>query len=162
MMSSFYDLNAQLLSGERVEFSRYSGQVTLVVNFASACGFTSQYAGLEKLFQDYRSKGLLVLGFPCNQFGEQESGSAEEITAFCQINFGVTFPLFSKIDVNGPSAHPIYVWLKKNCPITAEGGKRDIGWNFNKFLVNRNGQPTQRFGGDVEPENLQAHIEALL
>lgn len=157
-MNSFFDLGALSISGEQVNFSSVEGQVVLVVNVASACGFTDQYAGLEKLYQDHKAKGLVVLGFPCNQFGAQEPGSEAEIESFCQVNFGVTFSLFSKIDVNGANAHPAYAWLKQNCP----DGQDDIGWNFNKFLINRDGMPTQRFGADVEPDALLAHIEALL
>lgn len=138
----------------------YSGKVVLVVNVASACGYTPQYAGLEQLWHDYRDRGLVVLGFPCNQFGEQESGSELEIATFCSTVYNVTFPIFSKIEVNGPGAHPLFQWLKKAAPGLL--GLNDVKWNFTKFLVDRDGKTVRRYGSDVEPKSIAADIEKVL
>jgi glutathione peroxidase len=159
-MTSVYDYEAKSLDGHSVRLADYSGKVLLVVNTASECGFTPQFEGLEKLFERYRDRGLVVLGFPCNQFGAQEPGSAPEIGAFCQKNYGVTFPMFEKIDVNGDAAHPLYRWLKQG----ARGvlGSERIKWNFTKFLVDRSGQVKTRYAPVTKPEQLAKDIESLL
>ena len=159
-MSNVYDFSANTLDGKPVSLRDYAGKVLLVVNTASKCGFTPQYEGLEALHQKYRNRGLEVLGFPCNQFGAQEPGTAEEIGGFCQKNYGVSFPLFEKIDVNGDGAHPLYRWLKSN----AKGvlGTEAIKWNFTKFLIDRQGQVVDRFAPNTKPEDLKSQVEALL
>jgi glutathione peroxidase len=159
-MTSVYEYEATSLDGKPVRLADYTGKVLLVVNTASECGFTPQFEGLEKLYEQYRDRGLVVLGFPCNQFGEQEPGSAAEIGAFCQKNYGVSFPMFEKIDVNGDAAHPLYRWLKEN----ARGvlGSERIKWNFTKFLVDRSGQVKARYAPVTKPEQLAKDIEALL
>ena len=159
-MSNVYDFTANTLDGKPVSLRDYSGKVLLIVNTASKCGFTPQYEGLEALYQKYRDRGLTVLGFPCNQFGAQEPGSAEEIGSFCQKNYGVSFPMFEKIDVNGEGAHPLYRWLKSS----AKGllGSEGIKWNFTKFLVDRNGNVIDRFAPTTKPEDLKSNVEALL
>lgn len=159
-MSTVYDFSANSLDGKPVSLRDFAGKVVLVVNTASKCGFTPQYEGLEALYKQYRERGLTVLGFPCNQFGAQEPGTAEEIGSFCDKNYGVSFPLFEKIDVNGAAAHPLYRWLKSN----AKGllGSEAIKWNFTKFLIDRNGQVIERFAPTTKPEDLQADVEALL
>jgi glutathione peroxidase len=159
-MSNVYDFSANSLDGKPVSLREYSGQVLLIVNTASKCGFTPQYEGLEALYQKYRDRGLAVLGFPCNQFGAQEPGTAVEIGSFCQKNYGVSFPMFEKIDVNGEGAHPLYRWLKSG----AKGllGSEAIKWNFTKFLVDRNGKVVDRFAPTTKPEDLQSNVEALL
>ena len=138
----------------------FKGKTILVVNTASACGLTPQYKGLEKLYQKYKDKGLVVLGFPCNQFGNQESGTSEEIQEFCQVNYGVSFPMFEKIKVNGSSAHPLFKFLKSKLGGGIFGSK--IKWNFTKFLINKNGVPKKRFGPTTIPKDLEKHIEKLL
>jgi glutathione peroxidase len=159
-MSTVYDYEAKSLNGKTVPLAEYTGKVMLVVNTASECGFTPQFEGLEKLYEQYRDRGLVVLGFPCNQFGAQEPGSAAEIGAFCQKNYGVNFPMFEKIDVNGDSAHPLYQWLKQS----ARGvlGSEGIKWNFTKFLVDRSGNVKARYAPVTKPEQLAKDIEALL
>jgi glutathione peroxidase len=159
-MSSFYDFSANSLDGKPVALKDFAGKVLLVVNTASKCGFTPQYEGLEALYEQYRERGLAVLGFPCNQFGAQEPGTAEEIGSFCQKNYGVSFPMFEKIDVNGDTAHPLYRWLKSS----AKGvlGSEAIKWNFTKFLIDRNGKVVDRFAPTTKPEDLKANVEALL
>ena len=155
-----YDFSAPLLDGRPVSLSEFKGRVLLIVNTASQCGFTPQYAGLEELFRAYKDRGLEVLGFPCNQFGAQEPGSAEEIGAFCEKNYGVSFPIFAKIDVNGDYAHPLYRFLKgKKGGIF---GTEAIKWNFTKFLVNREGKVVERYGPSTEPKALTGAIEELL
>lgn len=158
--TSVFDFHAERLSGVNEELAVYKGQVILVVNTASKCGFTGQYAGLETLYQEYKERGFTVLGFPCNQFGAQEPGTEEEIHSFCQLNYGVTFPLFAKVDVNGPGTHPLFVYLKNR----AKGvlGTEGIKWNFTKFLVNSAGEVVGRFGSQTKPESLKDQIEALL
>jgi len=151
---------ATALDGSPVPLARWSGRVRLVVNTASRCGFTPQYAGLEALQQEYGPRGLTVLGFPCNQFGAQEPGDAAEIGSFCETRFGVSFPLFDKIEVNGPNAHPLYVWLKREAPGLL--GLRAIKWNFTKFLVDRSGAVVARFAPSKAPEALRGAIERLL
>lgn len=152
---SFYELKANSLQGQEISMETYKGKVVLIVNTASKCGFTSQYAGLEELNKKYKDKGLVILGFPCNQFLKQEPGNAEDIQNFCQINYGVSFQMFEKIEVNGINTHPIYRFLKNALP-----GK--ISWNFNKFLVDKNGIPVKRFPSQTLPKDLVADIEALL
>jgi glutathione peroxidase len=148
------------LSGDPVKLSEYRGKALLIVNTASKCGFTSQYSGLEKLYGKFQARGLEILGFPCNQFGKQEPGGSEEIAEFCSVNYGVTFPMFEKIDVNGKSAHPLYQHLKSE----ARGllGSEPIKWNFTKFLVNREGEVVERYGSTTKPEQIEADIEAAL
>ena len=155
-----YDFCAPLLDGEPVSLGQYRGRVLLIVNTASKCGFTPQYAGLEELYRKYKDRGLEVLGFPCNQFGAQEPGTAEEIGAFCQRNFGVSFPIFARIDVNGAHAHPLYHFLKHSRP--GIFGTERIKWNFTKFLVDRGGHVVERFAPRTEPGELAAQIEGLL
>jgi glutathione peroxidase len=159
-MSNVYDFTANSLDGKPVSLRDYSGKVLLIVNTASKCGFTPQYEGLEALYQNYRERGLAVLGFPCNQFGAQEPGTADEIGSFCQKNYGVSFPLFEKVDVNGDAAHPLYRWLKSS----AKGllGSEAIKWNFTKFLVDRQGNVIDRFAPTTKPEDLKSNVEALL
>lgn len=159
-MTSIYEHEATSLDGKPVRLDDYKGKVILVVNTASECGFTPQFEGLEKLFEQYRDRGLVVLGFPCNQFGGQEPGSAVEIGAFCQKNYGVSFPMFEKIDVNGDAAHPLYRWLKQSAPGLL--GSERIKWNFTKFLVDRAGQVKARYAPVTKPEQLKQDIEALL
>jgi glutathione peroxidase len=159
-MASIYDFTAKSLQGKDVALAEYRGQPMLIVNTASKCGFTPQFEGLEKLYEQHRDKGLVVLGFPCNQFGAQEPGSEEEIGAFCQANYGVTFPMFAKIDVNGAHAHPLYAFLKgEKAGIL---GTRNIKWNFTKFLVNRDGKVTGRFAPTTKPEDIEKAVVAVL
>jgi len=157
---TIYDYEATDIAGNIVKLSDYQNKVMLVVNTASKCGFTKQYGGLEALYQEFKDNGLVILGFPCNQFGNQESGDESEIKHFCQINFGVTFPLFSKIKVNGVDAHPLYVYLKKQ----AKGvlGTESIKWNFTKFLVNKQGKVLERYAPKDAPESLREVIVKLL
>ncbi len=159
-MTTLYDFSARLLDGTEQPLSTYRDKVVLVVNVASKCGFTPQYAGLEKLWLDHKDQGLVVLGFPCNQFGDQEPGTESEIAAFCDLNYNVSFPMFSKIVVNGRDAHPLYQWLKHQAPgmLGLEAVKR----NFTKFLVDRTGSTVVRFSSDVEPARLAEPIAALL
>ena len=159
-MPSISDFSATRLLGGEEALSTYAGKVVLVVNVASGCGFTPQYVGLEKLWRDYGEQGLVVLGFPCNQFGQQESGSADEIATFCTTVYDVTFPLFAKIDVNGKDAHPLYKWLRDAAPGLL--GFNDVKWNFTKFLIGRDGQAVRRYGSDTEPGSIAKDIEALL
>jgi glutathione peroxidase len=159
-MASIYDFEVQEIHGKTVKLDGYRGKVLLVVNTASKCGFTPQYAGLEALHKKYKRKGLAVLGFPCNQFGAQEPGGEAEIESFCELNFGVTFPLFAKIDVNGRGAAPLYKFLKKAKPGLL--GSEAIKWNFTKFLVDRKGRVVERYAPNVEPASLAGDIEKLL
>jgi glutathione peroxidase len=158
-MSGIYDFTAQSLAGEEVPLRRFEGQVLLIVNTASACGFTPQYKGLEELHRRLAPRGFAVLGFPCNQFGAQEPGDAKAIEAFCETKFDVTFPMFAKIDVNGSQAHPLYNYLKN-----AKSGLlgSSIKWNFTKFVVDRTGKVVGRHAPTVRPESLAKEIEALL
>jgi glutathione peroxidase len=158
--ASIYDFSVDDIAGKSVALERYRGKVLLIVNTASKCGFTPQYKGLEALYRKYRSQGLEVLGFPCNQFGAQEPGSAEEIESFCEINYGVTFPLFAKVDVNGDDAAPLYRHLKRAKPGLL--GSEAIKWNFTKFLVDRDGKVVERYAPNTEPAALSADIEKLL
>ncbi|HKB95729.1 MAG TPA: glutathione peroxidase [Rhizomicrobium sp.] len=157
---SVYDFSAPLLNGETVSLSQWRGRVLLIVNTASSCGLTPQYAGLQRLYQTLEPHGLTVLGFPCNQFMNQELGNESEITRFCRENFGVTFPMFAKLKVNGPSAHQLFHHLKSR----KRGflGTRMIKWNFTKFLVDRNGDPVARYAPKIRPEELEAPIRKLL
>jgi glutathione peroxidase len=159
-MTTAHDFQATSLDGQPVPLKAFAGKVMLIVNTASKCGFTPQYQGLEALYQKYRDRGLVVLGFPCNQFGSQEPGSATEIGSFCEKNYGVSFPMFEKIDVNGDTAHPLYQWLKKN----ARGllGSERIKWNFTKFLLDRQGNTVERYAPVKKPQDLAKDIEALL
>jgi glutathione peroxidase len=159
-LTSLYDFSAPRLDGTAQSLADYRDKVVLVVNVASKCGFTPQYAGLEKLHQTYKDRGFVVLGFPCNQFGQQEPGTEAEIAAFCDLNYNVTFPLFGKITVNGKGSLPLYNWLKRRAPGLL--GVRLIPWNFTKFLVDRSGTNVRRFGSATEPAELTGPIEALL
>ena len=159
-MPSVYDFEALSITGQPVPLSHYKGQVMLIVNTASACGFTPQFAGLEELHKAYGPRGLAVLGFPCNQFGSQDPGSNEEIAGFCQLNYGVSFPMMSKIDVNGAEAHPLYRWLTAEAPGLL--GSKAIKWNFTKFLVGKDGQVLKRYAPQDAPAKLAGDIEAAL
>jgi len=152
-MGSIYDFEAKALSGEEIKFDKYKDHVLLIVNTASACGYTPQYKGLEELHQKFNSKGLDVLGFPCNQFGAQEPGDNHAIANFCQKNYGVDFQMFDKVDVNGAEAHPLWKYLTDG---------QDIKWNFTKFLINKKGEVVQRYESKVTPEQIQADIEKAL
>ena len=159
-MTNIYDFKADSLAGAPVDMAQYRGKVLLIVNTASECGFTPQYKGLELVYQQFKDKGVEVLGFPCNQFGGQEPGAAPEIGAFCEKNFGVTFPLFSKVDVNGDDAHPLFQHLKKAAPGLL--GSQAIKWNFTKFLVKKDGTVYKRYASMTEPKDLMGDIEKLL
>lgn len=155
-----YDFSAKRLDGSVQPLSDYRGQVLLIVNTASECGFTPQYEGLQKLHDELHARGFSVLGFPCNQFGGQEPGSDEQIASFCKLNYGVTFPMFSKIEVNGDGTHPLYVYLKSS----GKGvlGSEGIKWNFTKFLIGRDGKTIKRYAPNDKPEKIKADIEKLL
>ena len=158
-MSTLHDFTATTLDGREQPLSAYAGKVALVVNTASRCGFTPQYEGLEQLWRGFREDGLVVLGFPCDQFGGQEPGTEEEIGEFCSRSFGVSFPLFAKVDVNGPGAHPLWTWLRQE----KSGVLGDaVKWNFTKFLVNRDGRVIGRFASTTTPAQLTGHVEAAL
>ena len=159
-MSSLYDFQAQSIDGQTVSLSRYRGQVMLIVNTASACGFTPQFNGLEKLHQQYGSQGLAVIGFPCNQFASQDPGDDAQIASFCQKNYGVSFQMMSKIKVNGDGAHPLYQWLTAEAPGLL--GSKAIKWNFTKFLVGRDGRVIKRYAPQDTPEKIAGDIEAAL
>ena len=159
MDATFYQFSARSLQGKEITMDSYKGKVVLVVNTASKCGFTPQYEGLENLYRKYKDRGLVILGFPCNQFGNQEPGTEKEISEGCLINYGVSFQMFSKIEVNGDNAHPIYKYLKERLPEFF--GKR-IKWNFTKFLIDSNGTPVKRFSPATIPEKLVKDIEKLL
>ena len=159
-MSNIYDFSATLANGSQAYLSDYKGQVLLVVNTASKCGFTPQYEGLEKLYQDHKDAGFSVLAFPCSQFGDQELGSIEEIVEFCETRFKTSFPLFEKIEVNGDGAHPLYKHLKSS--VRGIMGTERIKWNFTKFLVNREGEVIARFGSQKKPSDIAREIKAIL
>jgi glutathione peroxidase len=159
-MTTLADFSATRLNGGEQRLSDYVGKVVLIVNVASKCGLTPQYAGLESLWRTYGDRGLVILGFPCNQFGEQEPGLADEIATFCSMNYDVTFPLFEKIEVNGAGAHPLYVWLKSEAPGIL--GLKDVKWNFTKFLIDRQGGVRERFAPTTEPADIASEIEKLL
>ncbi|GFO69128.1 glutathione peroxidase [Geomonas limicola] len=157
---SIYDMEVTTLEGERQTLEPYRGKVLLIVNVASKCGFTPQYAGLEALYRSYHDRGLAVLGFPCDQFGHQEPGNAEEIRSFCSLTYQVSFPMFAKVEVNGPETHPLYRLLKS----AQKGllGSEAIKWNFTKFLVNRTGEVVQRYAPTTTPESIAQDVEPLL
>ena len=159
MNIEFYALTAKSLQGKEIGMDTFKGKTVLVVNTASKCGLTPQFEGLEQLYRDYEAKGLVILGFPCNQFANQEPGDEKSISEGCMINYGVTFPMFAKIDVNGDGAHPIYKYLKKKLPGWF-GSK--IKWNFTKFLVDRNGKPVKRFSPTTKPEEIGRYLEKML
>ena len=157
---SIYDFAAKSISGTDIALSQFKGQVMLIVNTASKCGFTPQFGGLEALHKTYASKGLAVLGFPCNQFGSQDPGADGEIAEFCQVNYGVSFPMMGKINVNGPAAHPLYKWLSAEAPGLL--GSKSIKWNFTKFLVGKDGQVIKRYAPTHKPADLAKDVEAAL
>jgi len=159
-MASVYDFSAKTITGQDTPIADFKGQVLLVVNTASKCGFTPQFKGLEALYEKYKDKGLMVLGFPCNQFLNQDPGTDGEISEFCELNYGVTFPMFAKIDVNGPEAHPLFKHLTSAAPGLL--GSTAVKWNFTKFLVDRNGKVVSRYAPATKPEDIAADIEKLL
>jgi len=159
MEQKFYELNANSLQGKEVSMDAYKGKVVVVVNTASKCGFTPQYEGLEKLYKDYKDKGLVILGFPCNQFGNQEPGSEKDIAEGCLLNYGVSFPMFSKVFVNGENTHPVFSYLKNELKGTLGN---NVKWNFTKFVIDRNGIPVKRFAPITKPESMKDTIEQLL
>lgn len=159
-MTTVYDFACKTGSGQEQSLADYRGKVLLIVNTASKCGFTPQFAGLEQLYQQYRDRGLMILGFPCNQFGRQDPGSNTEIQEFCQLNYGVSFPVFGKIEVNGSGADPLFRHLKKAAPGVL--GLQGIKWNFTKFLVDANGEVVKRYAPTTKPEDIAADIEAQL
>ena len=157
---SIYDFEALSIEGKPAHLSTQRGKVLLIVNSASACGFTPQFTGLEELWRSYRDQGLVVVGFPCNQFGAQDSGSNSEIASFCEVNYGVSFPMMSKVDVNGAAAHPLWQWLTSEAPGLL--GSQAIKWNFTKFLVGRDGHVIKRYAPTDAPQSLRSDIEAAL
>ena len=157
---TIYDFQAQSISGKDIALNQFKGQVMLIVNTASKCGFTPQFGGLEELHKTYAGKGLAVLGFPCNQFGSQDPGADGEIAEFCQVNYGVSFPMMGKVDVNGPKAHPLYKWLSAEAPGLL--GSKSIKWNFTKFLVGKDGQVIKRYAPTDKPADLAKDVEAAL
>jgi len=157
---SIYEFSANSLEGQPVSLSTFKDKVLLIVNTASQCGFTPQYQGLQSIYTKYQTQGFEVLGFPCNQFGQQEPGSANEIQSFCEMRFGVTFPLFEKVDVNGTNAHPLFKYLTKAAP--GIFGTEGIKWNFTKFLVDRSGKVVKRYPSTTKPEDIEKDIQALL
>lgn len=156
---NFYDFEAKLLNGNIIPMSQYQGKTIIVVNTASKCGFTPQYEGLEKLYQKYKDNGLVILGFPCNQFGNQEKGNNKEIAEFCQLNYGVSFQMFDKVEVNGKNAHPLFKYLKSE--IKGIIGS-NIRWNFTKFVIDKNGKPIKRFATITKPEQMESYIKKIL
>jgi len=159
MEKQFYQFSAKRLQGKEILMDAYRGKTVLVVNTASKCGLTPQFEGLEALYQKYKDKGLVIIGFPCNQFANQEPGDEKSISEGCLLNYGVTFPMFSKIDVNGPNAHPIYKYLRKE--LGSILGSR-IKWNFTKFLIDRNGNPVKRFSPTTEPAEIDKYLQKIL
>ena len=158
--ATFYSFKAKSLEANKeISMEAYAGKVVLIVNTASRCGYTPQYEGLEMLYKTYKDKGLVILGFPCNQFAGQEPGSAEEISKFCSLKYGVTFPMFQKINVNGDNTDPLYKYLKEALPGTLGN---DVKWNFTKFLIDKNGNPVKRFGSSTKPEEIKADISKLV
>jgi glutathione peroxidase len=158
--NSIYNIKVKTIDGKETTLNDYKGKVIVIVNVASFCGFTPHYEGLEALYKKYADKGFVVLGFPCNQFGEQEPGTEAEILEFCQTKYGVTFPMFSKIDVNGDGTHPLYKFLKSNT--IGENKDKDIKWNFTKFLIDRNGKVVERFAHNTKPASMESRIDSLL
>ena len=159
-MTTAFDFKAKTLAGKEQSLAGYKGKALLIVNTASECGYTPQYAGLQEVYDKYKDRGLVVLGFPCNQFGGQEPGTAVEIGAFCQKNYGVEFPMFEKVDVNGDDAHPLFKWLAAEAPGLL--GSKAIKWNFTKFLVDREGKAIERFGSQTKPLEIGPAIEKVL
>jgi glutathione peroxidase len=157
---SFYDLSAKAIDGSEVQFEQFRGKPLLVVNVASKCGFTPQYEGLEELYERYAAEGLVVLGFPCDQFGHQEPGDEDEIQSFCSTTYGVKFPMFAKIEVNGPNTHPVYRFLKSEAPGLL--GTTSVKWNFTKFLVDRSGRVVKRYASTDAPKKIEADVKELL
>ena len=158
--TSVYDFEAVSITGQPAQLGSQRGKVLLIVNTASACGFTPQFAGLEKLWADYRDKGLVIVGFPSNEFGAQDPGANDEIASFCELNYGVSFPMMGKVQVNGAQAHPLWKWLKAQAPGLL--GSEGVKWNFTKFLVGRNGQVLKRYAPNDTPESLRKDIEKAL
>ncbi len=159
-VTDLYQLTANSISGVPVSLSDFKGKVILFVNTASKCGFTYQYDGLQSLYEEFKDQNFVILGFPCNQFGQQEKGASGEIQEFCRLNFGVSFPMFEKIEVNGANTHPVYQYLKAEKPGVL--GTKDIKWNFTKFLVDQNGQVLERFGSMTKPEKIRSKIAKLI
>jgi len=159
MGKTFYDISAENMQKELVKFDQYKGKVVIVVNTASKCGFTPQYEGLEQLYETYKDDGLVILGFPCNQFANQEPGDIESIKQGCLLNYGVTFPMFSKVDVNGKNAHEVFAFLTDALPGTL--GKK-VKWNFTKFVIGRDGKPLKRFAPKTKPEEMEPYLKELL
>ena len=159
MSENIYQFNFSQLDGEEVSLSKFKGKAILVVNTASFCGLTYHYTGLEKLYKEYKEKGLVIIGFPCNQFGKQEPGTSEEINDFCNLNYDVTFPMSTKVDVNGKNAHPLFKYLKSELKGTLTN---KVKWNFTKFLINRDGVPFKRFSSTTEPEDISSSIDEVL
>jgi glutathione peroxidase len=159
-MTRLYDIEVAAIGGKIQKLDDYAGKVLLIVNVASKCGFTPQYAGLEKLYRKYADRGLVVLGFPCNQFGGQEPGTEEEISKFCGLRYDVTFPMFAKVDVNGDETHPLFALLKQQAPGLL--GTQAVKWNFTKFLVDRQGRALKRFAPSDTPESIEPEVEAAL
>ncbi|MFZ0473232.1 MAG: glutathione peroxidase [Bacteroidales bacterium] len=159
MKTSFYDFKAKSLGGKEISMEEFKGKTVLVVNTASKCGFTPQFAGLEELYTKYSDKGLVILGFPCNQFANQEPGDEKSIAEGCLLNYGVTFPMFSKIDVNGPDAHPLYKYLKSALPGFLSNR---ISWNFTKFLIDGEGKPVKRFAPATEPGKIDTYLQSKI
>lgn len=159
MKTSIYNFSANKLNGQKTDLKEYEGKTIVVVNTASKCGLTPQYEGLEKLYKNYKDKGLVVLGFPCNQFGNQEKGTSDDIQEFCQVNYGVSFPMFEKIEVNGKNTHPVFKYLKSEL-----GGflGSKIKWNFTKFVIDKNGKPLKRFSPATKPEKMEAYLKKIL
>ncbi len=157
---NIYDFRAKLTDTNELTLSEYKGKTLLIVNTASACGFTPQYEGLENLYKKYKDSGLVVLAFPCNQFGKQEPGSDSEIKEFCDLKFNISFPLFSKVDVNGDDAHPLFQYLKDSLPGIL--GSKAVKWNFTKFLVDKEGKPVKRYAPTDTPESIEKDIQAIL
>jgi glutathione peroxidase len=158
--STLFDFSAKSIAGKSADYAARRGHVFLIVNTASACGFTPQFKGLEQLWQDYAGRGLVVVGYPCNQFGAQDPGSNGEIASFCEMNYGVSFPMMAKVDVNGANADPLWAWLKQAAPGLL--GSESIKWNFTKFLVGRDGKVIQRYGPDAAPDSLRGDIDKAL
>ena len=159
METSFYDFKAKSLGGKEISMEEYKGKTVLVVNTASKCGFTPQFGGLEELYKKYNDKGLVILGFPCNQFANQEPGDEKSIAEGCLLNYGVTFPMFSKIDVNGTDAHPLYKYLKSALPGFLS---KRIKWNFTKFLIDSEGKPVKRFAPSTEPDKIDTYLQKII
>lgn len=160
MQTSFFDFSVNRLNGKKADLNEYKGKTIIVVNTASKCGLAPQFEGLEHLYEKYKNEGLVVLGFPCNQFANQEKGSSDDIQEFCQVNYGVSFPMFEKIDVNGKNAHPIYKYLKSKLSGGLFGSR--IKWNFTKFVIDKNGKPVKRFAPTTKPEKMEAYIKEIL